>query len=90
MATVMDLDHIDEGKPREEIQRVRRMKKILVNKDPAIESAVAVRRAVSLLAQIGTPGAMGLLKDLAEREPKRDVARFAAAALDRAATPGKP
>jgi hypothetical protein len=33
-----------------------------VNKDPKVESAVAVRQAISVLAQLGTPDAIGLLK----------------------------
>jgi hypothetical protein len=45
-----------------------------------------VRRAVALLARIGTPHAMALLDELASRDPKGDLGRFAAAARDR---PGK-
>ena len=66
------------------------MKTLLVNKDPKVESAVAVRRAISLLAQLGTPDAIGLLNNLAEQDPKRDVGRFATAALDRLRIPRKP
>ena len=61
------------------------MKRLLITKDPKVASAIAVRRAISLLAQIGTPAAIGLLKNLAEREPSRDVAQIAASALDRQA-----
>ena len=87
--TVIDLDHVDEGNPPEEIQRLRRMKKLLIDKDPTVESAVAVRRAISLLAQLGTPDAIGLLNELTEQNPQRDVGRFASAALDRLKIPGK-
>ncbi len=59
------------------------MKTLLIHKDPKVESAIAVRRAVSLLAQIGTPDAIGLLKNLVEQDPKRDVGRIATAALKR-------
>jgi hypothetical protein len=59
------------------------MKKLLIDKDPAVESSVAVRRAISLLAQFGTPEATGLLKSLADQDPKRDIGRFATAALHR-------
>ena len=52
------------------------MKTLLIDKDPKVESAVAVRRAISLLAQLGTPDAIGLLKNLAEQDPKRDVGRI--------------
>jgi hypothetical protein len=85
-----NLDRVDEGEPYEEIQRLRRMKTLLVNKDQTIESAVAVRRAVSVLAQIGTPDAIRLLRDLAAQDPKKDVARFASAAVDRLTVFPKP
>jgi hypothetical protein len=81
--TVIDLDHVEEGKPLEEIHRLRRMKKLLIDKDPAFESALTVRRAISLLAQLGTPEAAELLKALADQGPKRDVGRFSTDALHR-------
>ena len=85
VTSVIDLDHVDEGKSTDEIDRVRRMKRLLITKDPKVASAIAVRRAISLLAQIGTPAAIGLLKNLAAREPRRDLAQIAASALDRLA-----
>ena len=85
VTTVIDLDHVDEGKSTDEIDRLRRMKRLLITKDPNVESAIAVRRAISLLAQIGTPAAIGLIKNLVERKPRRDVAQIAASALDRLA-----
>ena len=88
--TVIDLDRVAEGNSVEEIQRLRRMKTLLIHKDPKVESAIAVRRAVSLLAQIGTPDAIGLLHNLAKQHPTRDVARFAAAAVDRLTIPRRP
>ena len=84
--SVIDLDHVDTGKPKEEIQRLRRMKQLLIDKEPSVESSVAVRRAISLLVQLGTPEAIGLLKSLAEQGPKRDVGQFAIAALNRLRT----
>jgi WD40 repeat protein len=87
--TVIDLNRIAQGNSHEEIQRLRRLKEILINKDPKVESAVAVRRAISLLAQLGTSDAIGLLNNLAEQVPKRDVGRFATAALDRLTMPKK-
>jgi RNA polymerase sigma factor (sigma-70 family) len=87
--TVIDLNRIAQGNSHEEIQRLRRLKEILINKDPKVESAVAARRAISLLAQLGTSDAIGLLNNLAEQVPKRDVGRFATAALDRLTMPKK-
>jgi hypothetical protein len=81
--TVIDLDRVAEGTSDEEIQRRRRMRKLLINKDPMVESAITFRRAIALLAQIGTPDAIVLLNNLAEHDPKREVGRFAAAALER-------
>ena len=83
VTTVIDLDRVALGTSDEEIQRRRRMRKLLIAKDPKVESAIAVRRAISLLAWIGTPDAIGLLNNLAEQDPKRDVRRFATAALAR-------
>ena len=81
--TVIDLDHVAAGGSDEEIQRLRRMKKLLIQKDAKVESAVAVRRAIALLAQLGTSDAIVLLNKLAEQDPSRDVGRFASAALQR-------
>ena len=53
---------------------------MLVERDPKVKLAVGVKRAVSLLAQFGTPDAIALLKHFAEESPKTDVGRFAAAA----------
>jgi RNA polymerase sigma factor (sigma-70 family) len=83
VTTVIDLDRVAAGTPDEEIQRLRRMKRLLIAKDPKVESAIAVRRAIALLAQIGTPEAIGLLNNLAEQDLQRDVGRFASAALAR-------
>ncbi len=88
--TVGDLDHVDAGIPREESERRRCMRAILIQKDPKLESAIAVRRAISLLAWIGTPDAIALLNDLAKRDPRGDLGRFATAVLDRLNRPGKP
>ncbi len=84
LRTVIDLDRIEAGLPREEVQRRRRMKSLLIQKDPKVVSAVAARRAVSLLAQIGTPDALALLDELATRDPKGELGRLAAATRDRA------
>jgi hypothetical protein len=81
--TVIDLDRIDTRNSVEETQRRRRMRRILIDKDPKLESAIAVRRAISLLAQIATPDAVGLLKNLVEQDPNTEVARLAGNALKR-------
>jgi WD40 repeat protein len=47
------------------------------------EPSVAVRRVLSLLAQLGTPEAVRLLKDWAERDPHGPLGAAAAATLKR-------
>jgi WD40 repeat protein/predicted DNA-binding protein (UPF0251 family) len=79
LRTIVDLDRIEAGLPRDECERRRRMRAILIQKDPKVVSAVAARRALSLLAQIGTADAIALLDELAARDPKGDLSRLAAA-----------
>jgi HEAT repeat protein len=85
--TVIDLDHGVEGDAPEEVARLRRMKTLLVRKkNSQVVSAIAVRRAVSVLAQVDMPEAVGLLEELAGNASSKDVARLAAAALGRLRT----
>ncbi len=81
--TLVDLDRIADASSDEESQRRRRLAKLLVERDPKAKLAIGVRRAVSVLAQIGTPEAMESLKSLSEQSPKTDVGRLAAAAIAR-------
>ena len=88
--TVIDPKRIAGGDSQAEIQRLSRMKKLLIENDPKVESEVSVRRAIVLLAQLRTPEAIGLLKDLAKQDSRNDVGRLASAALDRLAIPRRP
>jgi WD40 repeat protein len=88
--TLVDLDRIAEAGSDDETQRRRRLAKLLVERDPKVKLEIGVRRAVSLLAQIGTPDAITSLKGLSEQSPKTDVGRFAAAALERLRAAEKP
>jgi RNA polymerase sigma factor (sigma-70 family) len=81
--TLIGLEQLDQEHSPEEIERRTRMKNLLINKDPSIAKAVTVRRAISVLGQIGTPEAIAVLEKLASQEPKRDVGRLATDALDR-------
>jgi WD40 repeat protein len=81
--TVVDLDQIAEASSDEEAQRRRRLTKLLVERDPKVKLAIGVRRAVSLLEQIGTPDAIALLKELAARSSTKEMGRLATAALER-------
>jgi WD40 repeat protein/beta-lactamase regulating signal transducer with metallopeptidase domain len=51
--------------------------------DSEVETTLTVRRAASLLCQVGTPAATGLLQDLVARDPDGELGRIAAAALKR-------
>jgi hypothetical protein len=88
--TVIDLGRVDPQLSPEEDQRRRRMRAILIQKDPKLASAVAVRRAVSLLALIGTPDAIALLNDLAKQDPKGELGHRATAALNRSTERPRP
>jgi WD40 repeat protein len=88
--SVVDLDRIALGISTEEAQRRQRLAKMLVEKDPKVKLAVGVKRAMSLLAQLGTPEALALLKNLADQGPKTDMGRFAAAAIERSRAAPKP
>jgi hypothetical protein len=90
VTTVLDVGRVDEGQAPEELQQRRRGKKLLIDQEPAIESSVAVRRAIALLAQLGTPDAIALLDDLANQPAPSDVRRIARAALTRLKTAGRP
>ena len=81
--TVVDLDRVAEGSSDEEAQRRRRLTTLLVEKDPKVKLAIGVRRAVSLLAQIGTPDAIESLKELAKQGATTEMGRLATAALGR-------
>ena len=82
--TVVDLDRVAEGSADDEAARRRRLTKLLVEKDPKVKLAIGVRRAVSLLAQIGTPAAIQALADLSKQGTKTELGRLASAAQRRA------
>jgi WD40 repeat protein len=87
---VVDLDRIAEGSSEEEAQRRQRLTRLLVEKDPKVKLAIGVKRAVSLMAGLGTRAAIDVLKNLAEQQPKTEVGRFATAALERSRAAPKP
>ncbi|MHC5544120.1 WD40 repeat domain-containing protein, partial [Singulisphaera rosea] len=62
LTSVVDLDRVDEGISSDEAQRRRRLRVQHINKDPKRASVIAVRRALSLLTQIGTPEALAPIK----------------------------
>lgn len=66
------------------------MKKILIDRDPKVESAIDARRAFSVLARVGTPDAIAVLHELATRDPNGELGRLAAAAKERSTRPASP
>lgn len=78
---LLDPNVVDEGVPEDEAARTRRLKRQLVDKDPAIETPTAYRRAVSLLYQLRTPAARALLEQLAAKDPDSELSRVASSAV---------
>jgi WD40 repeat protein len=62
----------------EEQYRLRQLKTQLANGDKSVQRAVAVRRAMSVLTDIGTPEALNVLKDIANQNSSSDISRLAA------------
>ena len=81
--SLIDLDRIAAEGPPDEDRRGRRLRKILIEKQPEVESTTAARRAVAILGRIATPGALNLLKELADRDPASELGRIAAAGFYR-------
>ena len=68
---VIDLDHIDRGKTSEESQRLRRMKKLLVSKEPKIESAIASGEQLPFWPSLALPTRSGYSRLWRNKTPKR-------------------
>jgi WD40 repeat protein len=81
--SLVDPDHVAKEDSPDERQRIKELKKLLAEKDPTVELEIAMRRAVSVLAQTGSTEARDVLRQLAERDPKGDVASLASVALAR-------
>ena len=77
---VTDLSRIALDESIEERERRKRLTQVMVAKKPGWETLSTVQRSTSLLAQIGTPEAVALLKDLTAAD-NDDVRRAAAHAL---------
>jgi WD40 repeat protein len=81
--SIFDLDRFGEGVSSEEAQRRKRLQRILIEKDPCIESRHAVQRAISVLEQIGTGDARKLLEELVAKASDAELAAIARASLIR-------
>jgi HEAT repeat protein len=67
----------------EEQYRLRELKTRLGDADKSVQRSITVRRAMSVLADIGSPEAIKVLKDLANQNPPSDVSQLAARTLNR-------
>jgi hypothetical protein len=81
--SVIDIDRASAGLSAEEASNQRRMKKLLVEKHTGVEQIITARRAFAVLAEIGTPEAVALLKEIAERDPDSEMSQLAAGTLRR-------
>lgn len=73
---LMDPNEVDDGLSEEDAERRRRLKRLLIKKDPGIEYAVRVQRAVAILTNVDTPLAKKQLHELA-KDPQSPVGRLA-------------
>jgi len=81
--SVVDPARLVGDRSEEEQERRKRMTTLLAQKDPQIELAIVIRRAVSVLCGIGSPEAKALLNDLASRDPNGELSRIARRGLNR-------
>jgi len=78
---LMDPDEVEEGISKEEAKRRRRLKRLLIEREPALERRLTAQRAISLLANFKSPLAKQLLKELGTQDPDGEVGALAVAAL---------
>jgi hypothetical protein len=81
--SVIDLDRASAGLSADELSSQKRMKKLLVEKHTGVEETITVRRAIAVLAEIGTPEAVALLKEIAQRDPDSEMSQLAGTTLRR-------
>jgi HEAT repeat protein len=67
----------------DEEYRLKQLKKLLEDRVETVQRSVTVRRAVSLLGEIGTPAAIKALNELAQHDPDSYLGRLAASTLER-------
>jgi hypothetical protein len=82
--TVIDTDRLTAGASEEETARRIKLLRTRTQKDPTVQFVLAIRRALTVLAEIGTPAAIELLDELAKKDQKGTIGQLAAAALERA------
>lgn len=81
--TAVDADQDMSDLTDDEKQRIADLERRRMDGAEDVARTIVVRRALSVLAQIGTPEAAAALKTLASQKPKSDIARLATLALNR-------
>ena len=81
VTTTEDTTLFEDGLSPNEARRRQRLLRLMIDKDPEVERRSAVHRGVALLAQIGTPAAIEVLRELAGRGDEDELGRLATAAL---------
>jgi WD40 repeat protein len=84
---VIDIDRTSSKISVEDARKQQELLKRLDSHDKSVARAITIRRAISVLAQLGTVDALDLLKELSQRAPNEDVRRLATAALERSGPP---
>jgi hypothetical protein len=84
---VIDIDRASSEVTVEDARKQQELLKRLDSHDKSVARAITIRRAISVLAQLGTVDALDLLKELSQRAPNEDVRRLATAALERSGPP---
>jgi len=81
---IVDPDYANpEETVAEKLHREKSLKRLAAG-DDELQSTLTVRRAISVLGEIGSPVAIELLKELAASQGPDDMSRLASAALKRA------
>jgi len=83
--TLVDPDRIPRDAAPEDVERQKRLQKLLVDKEEKVELAIVARRALSVLGQLDDPEALRTLQSLASENPESELGRLAAAAMKQAA-----
>jgi WD40 repeat protein len=86
VTTLVDVTRVTDGDSEEAKRRQQELLDQLSVNQPEVQSSLVYRRALAVLAQIGTPAARRVLQELTARQPATDdVNRLAREALARAA-----
>lgn len=81
--SVLDLNRVKESTEKKTERRKQLMQRLIDKNQGTTERLATVRRAISLLEQIGSPQAVALLRELASKDDRSTVRQLASDALAR-------